>query len=222
MRRRGASMNLPPGLASLLPQEVWQALLTNGAMRRYEKGEILMRQGDPGSHVLVLATGRVKIARVDSEGNELLLAVRGVGDIVGELAVLGGAARSATVTAIVPSVTYVLSAAGFLRIIKERRVEEILFRYLIARHRESDDARAELAGLPATQRVARVLLRFALVAGGERPDLELSQEEIAAAAGLSRASVAASLAALRQDGLIATGRRRLAIQDLPRLRATFG
>jgi|HubBroStandDraft_5_1064220.scaffolds.fasta_scaffold100240_3 hypothetical protein len=59
-----------------------------------------MRQGDPGSHVFILAAGRVKIARVDSEGNELLLAVRGVGDIVGELAVLGGGLRSATVTAL--------------------------------------------------------------------------------------------------------------------------
>jgi CRP/FNR family cyclic AMP-dependent transcriptional regulator len=214
-------MNSPPVLGSLLPQEVWHALVASGTVRRYEKSEMLMRQGEPGSHVFILAAGRVKIARVDSEGNELLLAVRGVGDTVGELAVLGGGVRSATVTALVPCVTYVLSAASFLRIIRERRVEEILFRYLIARHRESDDARAELAGLSAIQRVARVLLRFTAVAGGERVDLDLSQEELAAAAGLSRASVAAALATLRQGGLIATSRRRLIIQDLAQLRAAF-
>jgi CRP/FNR family transcriptional regulator, cyclic AMP receptor protein len=215
-------MNLPKGLGFLLPRDVWQALMASGAVRHYRAGEILMRQGDPGSHVLMLAAGRVKIARVDSEGNEFLLAVRGVGDIVGELAVLGGGMRSATVTALVPCVTYVLSAASFLRIIREKRVEEILFRYLIARHRESDDMRAELAGLPALQRVARALLRFAAVAGGNRPDLDLSQEELAAAAGLSRASVAAALAVLRQRGMIATGRRRLVIKDLASLREAFG
>jgi CRP/FNR family transcriptional regulator, cyclic AMP receptor protein len=215
-------MNSSPGLGSLLPGEVWRTLLTSGTVRRYEKGEILMRQGDPGSHVLLLAAGRVKIARIDSEGNELLLAVRGVGDIVGELAVLGGARRSATVTALVPCITYVLTSASFLRIIRDARVEETLLRYVIARHRESDDARAELAGLPAIQRVARVLLRFAAVAGGEFPDLDLSQEELAAAAGLSRASVTAALATLRQRDLVATSRRSLVIQDLVRLRAAFG
>lgn len=122
-------MNFPQSLRSLLPRDVWQALLTSGAVRSYRAGEVLTRQGDPGSHVFILAAGRVKIARVDSEGNELLLAVRGVGDIVGELAVLGGGLRSATVTALVPCVTYVLYAASFLRIIREKRVEEILFRW---------------------------------------------------------------------------------------------
>jgi CRP-like cAMP-binding protein len=129
--------------------------------------------------------------------------------------------RSATVTAFVPCVTYVLSAAAFLRIVRERRAEEILLRYLIARQRESDDARAELAGLNAMQRVGRVLLRFAAVAGGEQPDLGLSQEELAAAVGLSRASVAAALATLRQRGLVATRRGSLVIRDHAKLRAEF-
>jgi CRP/FNR family transcriptional regulator, cyclic AMP receptor protein len=210
------------GLGTLLPREAWQALLASGTVRRFEKGEILMRQGEPGSYVLILAAGRVKVARIDADGNELLLAIRGVADIVGELAVLGGGMRSATVTALVPCITYVLSAAAFLRITRERRIEEILLRYLIARQRESDNARAELAGLNAMQRVGRLLLRFACVVGGEQPDLGLSQEELAAAAGLSRASVAAALATLRRRGLIATGRRSLAIRDMAKLRAEFG
>jgi CRP/FNR family transcriptional regulator, cyclic AMP receptor protein len=215
-------MNSLEGSGSLLPREAWQAFLADGSVRRFEKGEILMRQGDPGSYVVIVAAGRVKVSRIDVDGNELLLAVRGVGDIVGELAVLGGAARSATVTALVPCITYVLAAATFLRIVRERHFEDILLRYLIARHRESDDARAELAGLPAKQRVGRVLVRFAAVAGGEQPDLGLSQAELAAAAGVSRASMAAVLATLRQQGLVATRRRRLVICDLAKLRADFG
>lgn len=215
-------MSSSSGLASMLPGEAWRALLASGAVRQFDKGEILMRQGEPGSYVFVLAAGRVKIARVDADGNELLLAVRGVSDIVGELAVLGGGIRSATVTALVPCITYVLPASAFLRIVREQRVEEVLLRYLIARQRESDDARAELAGLNGIQRVGRTLLRFASVAGGEQPHLDLSQEELAAATGLSRASVAVALAALRQRGLVATGRRSLVIQDLVKLRGEFG
>lgn len=210
------------GLGSLLPREAWQALLASGAVRRFAQGEVLMRQGEPVNYVFILVVGRVKVGRVDADGNDHLLAVRGVTDIVGELAVLGGGMRSATVTALVPSITYVLSAAAFLRIIREQHVEQILLRYLIARQRESDDARAELVGLNALQRVSRVMLRFASVAGGEQPDLGLSQEELAAAAGLSRASVAAALATLRQRGLVATSRRSLVIRDLAMLRAEFG
>ena len=125
-------------------------------------------------------------------------------------------------TALVPCITYVLSAAAFVRIIREQRVEQTLLRYLVARQRESDDARAELAGMNSLQRVGRVLLRFAAVAGGEQPDLGLSQEELAAAVGLSRASVAAALAALRRRGLVATRRRSLVILDLAKLDAEYG
>ena len=150
-----------------------------------------------------------------------MLAVRGVADIIGELAVLGGGMRSATVTALVPCITYVLSAAAFLRIIRERRVEHILLRYLISRQRESDDARAELAGLTPLSGLAASCCGSRSVAGGEQPDLGLSQQELAAAAGLSRASVAAALATLRQRGLVATRRRSLVIRDLAKLRAEF-
>jgi CRP-like cAMP-binding protein len=56
--------------------------------------------------------------------------------------------------------------------------------------------------------------------GGEYPELDLSQEELAGATGLSRASVAATLATFRRQSLIATGRRSLVIRDLTGLRAS--
>ena len=83
-------MSASAGLGLLLPQEAWQALLASGAVRRFAEGEVLMRQGEPGRYVFILAAGRVKVARVAEDGNDLLLAIRGVADIVGEMAVLGG------------------------------------------------------------------------------------------------------------------------------------
>jgi CRP-like cAMP-binding protein len=64
------------------------------------------------------------------------------------------------------------------------------------------------------QRIVRVLIRFADVIGGEQPELDISQEELAGATGLSRASVTATLATLRRQGVISTGRRSLVIRDL--------
>ena len=96
-----------------------------------------------------------------------------------------------------------------------------MLRHVIARYRESEDARAELAGLPAMQRIAKVLFRFAAVVGGEYPELDLSQEELAGAPVCRRwASVAATLATFRRQSLIATGRRSLVIRDLTGLRAS--
>lgn len=210
------------GLEALMPQEAWRSLLANGTVRRYAKGEVLMHQGAPGTHVLILTRGRVKVTRVDPEGNDLLLALRGPGEVIGEIAVLGGAGRIATVTALSPCITYVLAAATFLRIIHEKRVESILLQHVIGLYRESEDARAELAGLSSTPRIARVLWRFAVVIGGEHPRIDLSQEELAGAAGLSRASTTAALAALRRQGLIVTGRRSLTVPDPARLMAVSG
>jgi CRP/FNR family transcriptional regulator, cyclic AMP receptor protein len=80
--------------------QAWHALLVNGAPRRYVSGEVLVRQGELGSYVLALNHGVVKVSRVEADGHELLLAVRGRGEIIGENTYLGDQARTATVTAV--------------------------------------------------------------------------------------------------------------------------
>jgi CRP/FNR family cyclic AMP-dependent transcriptional regulator len=76
-------MSSPEGLGSLLPQEAWQALLASGAVRRFAQGEILMRQGEPVNYVFILAAGRVKVSRVDADGNDLLLVLQQRAEISG-------------------------------------------------------------------------------------------------------------------------------------------
>src|SRR5262245_59965458 len=131
------------GLCGLLPHEVWRALLTAGTAKCFPVGALLMRQGGSGTHILVLTSGNVKVTRVESHGDELLLAIRGPGEIIGEIAVMDGSARSASVTALSPCITYVLSAERFRRIISDFHAEGLLLRHILARYRESEDARAE-------------------------------------------------------------------------------
>ncbi|MDB4873500.1 MAG: Crp/Fnr family transcriptional regulator [Massilia sp.] len=216
---RGARVAERQGLGALLPQEVWRALLAGGTVRRFDGGGVLMLQGDPGTHVLVLTAGHVKVTRVEPNGESLLLAVRGPGEVIGEVAVLDGTGRSASVIALDSCITYVLSAARFHRVVDEFRMEGVLLRHVLSRYREGEQVRAELAELSAGDCLARILLRLGAAIGGTSPALDLSQEELAAAAGLSRSAVAAELAELRRRGLVATGRRRLIICDLARLKA---
>jgi CRP-like cAMP-binding protein len=203
------------GLGAELPRDAWSALLQAGTARRFRARDVLVRQGDPGTHVLALTAGRVKAVRSELDGNEILLAVRGPGEVIGVIAVMDGGARSATVTAMEPCVTYVLPAERFRGFLSEAALQGHLIRHVLARHREGDAVRAELAAMATLPRVARALLRHASPSpgGGRPPEISLSQRELALSVGLSRSALAADLAELRKRGLISTGRQRIEIRD---------
>jgi CRP/FNR family transcriptional regulator, cyclic AMP receptor protein len=181
-----------------------------------------MRQGDLGTYVLLITSGKVKITRTERDGRELLLAVRGPGEVLGDITAWDRRSRTATATTIDACVAYVLSAERFRLIISQSGQRDVLLRHLIARLQEGEDVRADLADLPAGQRVARILLRLSATEDQspvEPLELRLSQDEIARAAGLSRSAVAAELARLRRLGLITTGRRVLVLSNVPGLRS---
>jgi len=179
---------------------------------------VLLRQGEPATHVLALVTGRVKAFRTSHDGSVLVLAIRGPGEVLGDIAVLGGDGRSATVIAVDRCETRIIPADRFLLLVRSMRLENQLFRHAMARIREGETWRAELAALPAGPRLARTLLRLTVPGPDGPSDVGLDQTELGQAAGLSRSTVAAELARLREQGVIATTRRRIIITDLPRLR----
>jgi CRP-like cAMP-binding protein/class 3 adenylate cyclase len=74
-------------------------LVAAGTWRTFPPGTVLMREGEPGDHVIVILAGRAKVS-VNRDGQERVLAVREVGDLIGERAALDVSVRSATVTAV--------------------------------------------------------------------------------------------------------------------------
>lgn len=196
------------GLGAKIPPAAWHALLANGSPRRYDIGEVLVRQGDPGRYVLALTSGLVKVTRVEPDGHELVLAVRGRGEIIGEITYLDNQERTATVTAITPCLAYLVSGARFRRIISDFNIGDAVFRHVTNLLRESEDIRSELASLTPRRRIARMLLRFSV-----EEHCVLPQSDIARAVGLSRSAVASELAWLRSRGIVRTGRGRVIITD---------
>jgi CRP-like cAMP-binding protein len=75
-------------------------MLEQSFERRHPVGDTLLRQGEPGTHVLALRSGVVKVTRRERSGDLTLLAFRGPGELLGEVAVLDDAVRSASVEAI--------------------------------------------------------------------------------------------------------------------------
>ncbi len=212
------------GVRSLLSEDVWQQLTSLGRRRTYDAGERLITEGDTDTHVIVLVAGRVKVTCCEVDGTEVLLAIRGPGDVVGERAAIDHGLRSATVTALRPCSTQVLSADEFFAFVDARDLARQMLHLAIARQREGQLIRVELTTLPVSRRVVRALLRLgdAMQGGASGPvslDLGIPQEELARAIGASRSQVAAQLGWLRRQGVVSTGRRRVVIHDRDQLRA---
>lgn len=91
------------GGGSRLPREIWAELRGLGRERRFRAGGLMLRQGEPGTHVLALTEGLVKVVRSQEDGEATHLAFRGPGDLLGEVAVfVDEGERTADVIALRP------------------------------------------------------------------------------------------------------------------------
>ncbi|MFB4300729.1 Crp/Fnr family transcriptional regulator [Actinomadura sp. NTSP31] len=227
---------LEPGsfLAELTPAERGD-LESRGRVRDFARGDALFVEGDQSSWVAVLLRGRVKAFSYREHGGEALLAVRGPGALLGEVAAIDGLPRSATVSALEPAQALAVTSDEFMAFLQAHgRVSIIIMRMLCQRWRDADRKRVEFGMFDATGRVAQRLVELAERfgqpyegragapgrAGGQsvRITLNLSQEELAGWVGASREAVSKALRTLRRHGWIETGRRRLIVHDLQALR----
>ena len=194
-------------------------------MRRFPRGSILIFQDEPDDRVMLVLSGRVKVGRVEQDGRELMLEIRDPGDLLGELAFIDGAPRVATVTALEP-VEALVMPAGALRAHLETtpRIAVVLLELITRRLRESSMSRSK-AGVADT--MGRLAARIVELAdrygepgdGGVTFVSPISQQDLAAWTGASRAGVAEALRSLRELGWVATERRSVTLLDADALRA---
>lgn len=212
------------GLGLGLGAEDAAALLALGTRRRFERGSIIFLEGEDSDRVLVVERGRVKISTQTSAGDEVLLAVRGEGEVLGEVSAVDGEPRSATVTAIDDVTATIIAATAFREFLASRPGAALaVLRTLTRRLRDSDRMRLEFTGWDSVGRVARRLVELAAEHGEPTPEgvritLPLSQQELAAWTASSREAVSKALRQLRARGWITTRRRGVVIRDLAALR----
>jgi CRP-like cAMP-binding protein len=207
-----------------LPPEAADELRRLGARRRFPSGAALFCEGDPAHEALVLLSGEVKVSVGSSDGKEIVLEVFEAGALLGELSVLDGKPRSATVTALTPVEVLTVAAGTFNEFLDHHpRVLRRLLVDVIGRLRSRVRHQLEFG---AGDALGRVCARLADLADryGE-PDGEalavhspLNQTELAAWTGLSREAVVKALRALRQLGWIEVSGRTFLVRDLESLR----
>lgn len=216
----------PQSFTAALSSVALATIESLGHVRVYPAGSALFRQGAPTRHVAILAQGWVKVVSSARNGEEAFLAIRGPGDVLGELSAVDRQPRSATVSALVPVRARVIQGNLFLEAVSASpELCLALLRHLTAHLRDSDRRRLEYISTGTFQRLVTLLVELADTYGDRHPDsttvirLPLTQRDLAAAAAMSREAVARGLRTLRERDLVRTTRRRIAIIRLDLLRS---
>jgi CRP/FNR family cyclic AMP-dependent transcriptional regulator len=215
------------GFLAGLRTDLADQLRRAGRARRYERSETVMTEGAPGGVVILVLDGWMKVSTIATDGQPIVLSMVGPGQLIGELAVIGGhdQRRSATVVALSPAETRILTGAEFMQFIDAHGEAGLeLARAVAHKLHDSDRKRVEVITQDTTQRLARLLAELADVHGrltdvGLEVDIALSQEDLAGLVCASREAATRGLATLRARGLISTARRRVVVHDLEALRA---
>lgn len=193
--------------------------------RSFPKGARVFHEGDESDACYVVRSGEVRVTREHSDGRAIALATLGPGEIVGELAMLDGEVRSASVEAL-SDVELLAVAARDMRGLLERN-PEITAKLVVAltrRVRETNERVARQSFQTVPSRVAGVLSQLVAEAadgGGAREGvtIRMNQADLAQLAGTSRESVSRFLAVLERAGVVRVGRGRVTVLETQRLRA---
>jgi CRP/FNR family cyclic AMP-dependent transcriptional regulator len=216
------------GFWALLTDEERAVLAGLGRTSLFSPGAVICVEGDPATHVFVLVDGLAKVLSSTADGHELTLALRGNGDLVGEIAGQTTGYRNATVRAIVTVRALIVAYEKFSSFLDGHPGAGHAYRNVVTRR--WNDADSMLRSHPVTNgahRLAIVLLGLATRYGSETDHgvhiaVPLSQEELASLAGASRATVTRALSNWRQRGIILTGQRDITITGLDALRKIAG
>jgi len=211
-----------PLFAGLSKREL-QTIAQLTKQRRYDRYQVIIKAGDRGTALFLLTSGIVRVTVGGSLGKELILGVLYPQDFFGEMALLDGLPRSATVTALEESEVLVISQKDFLECI--RKVPQVAAKMIVTlslRLRQTDQKVGNLAFLKAPRRVARTLLDLAQGQGQRAPEgitlnLRFTRQELAELAGVTRETLTRLLMKFQEHGILTVERRKLFIPDPKKL-----
>jgi len=190
-------------------------LLGQAREAKARKGEAIIRQGDDGNALVILLEGQARITVYSANGREIVLEYAGAGTVLGEIALLDGGVRTASVIAMGPLKYLILPRSAFEQVMaSNHRIALRIMKELASRLRKTNQTIETDRAYAAAPRLARFLLRLA---GGEETAasavIRLSQTELSMFAGISRENINRQLSLWQQDGIVTVEHGGVTITD---------
>ena len=210
-----------------LPEEIIQKIASIGIKKKFEKDALILVEEESGSALFVIISGKVKVARTSTDGREVILSILGESDFFGEMAILDGLTRSASVIAMENSELFTIQRDDFLTLLKDHPEVSInLLQELTRRLRNADMKIKALSLKDAEGKVATVILQLAEDIGKikhgivEIEKLPL-QQDLANMAGTSRETISRTLHSFAKKGLVELDGSKLRILNFEKFRETY-
>jgi CRP-like cAMP-binding protein len=198
-----------------LSSDSLETLATMVQYRRFPKGAFIVGQGEMGTAMYLLVSGRVKVSLANPEGRELVLNYLEAPAHFGEMALVDAQPRSADVIAVSDVELFALDGRDLSAAIQlQPRLALSLIATLSRRLRHTIARLEDMAFHDATHRVMRVVLNVATAGYETRgaPVIQgMTHYDIATLAGTSRETASRVISQLARDGIVTTKGRRIIV-----------
>jgi CRP-like cAMP-binding protein len=210
-----AELQGPDSIFSGLTVEDWAEIASRSVQISFAKGKELLIQGDPGDMMLILTEGTARVSMLTAGGREIVLAYAEPGAVLGEIALLDGGERTASVTA---------TSAGTALQLGRNALKDFaashpeftwsLMQQLARRLRTADQTIESDRAYASGPRLARYLKRLIRKDSVEKTHrVELSQTELGNFAGMSREHINRQLRSWEESGVISLEQGRVRVLD---------
>ena len=188
-----------------LPPEVIEHLGSYMKTRKVARGAAIFAKGDPGSGLMGVLTGTVKVSVASAEGKDIVLNIFHEGDVFGEIALLDGRPRTADATAMSDCELVVIERRDFVPFLRDRPDVTLKFiEILCSRLRHTSEQVQDLTFLNLPTRLAKTLLELtaATETSASKAKVTITQREISQIIGRSRESTNKQLRAWVKRGWV--------------------
>jgi CRP-like cAMP-binding protein len=187
--------------------------------RHYERGDLILLEGDLGGALHYVQSGLVKVYKTSVGGKEQVLRLIAAGHTFNDVPALDGGPNPASAAAIEPSVVYIIRRAELRQLISTRpEVAGAVVQTLASALRHLVALVEDLSLRHVAARVAKILLEQEASSQEERQSYHLTQQEMAALAGTAREVVGRALKELEAAGAIEMRQGRAVVLSRERLR----
>jgi CRP/FNR family transcriptional regulator/CRP/FNR family cyclic AMP-dependent transcriptional regulator len=205
-------------------EEELNKLLEIAKKKDFKKDKVIFQKDETGNFFFLICSGKIKVILETEEGREGILSILYPTEFFGEMSLLDGEPRSATVVALEDTSVLIINREDFLNLLYNHpQIALKILRTLSLRLRKANRQIETLMFLDAPGRIARVIIDIATERGhsiedGILIDLDFTRQELGNIVGISRETAIRVLKTFEDEGIIDIKKNHILIRDLSKLR----